>query len=299
MSHAPARSLRRAVQCFTVTGLLAAALAPLAAGQIPNVRRRATDAAARAAGVQPQGEDVKFDDVMLELTPQRLDQVLKGLRARRAALDGRGGEPSVNALRSQRDAASQQATALRSSHGAEMDAYHQRNDQVRNCREGAFQNKSDARREASGERAMTDPTFMQKISELTQRVQEAQARGDTAAARRLVEEVNNLVAAPTKEDSVAVDRQCGRPPAPPPSVARLDSLQALEARNSERLRQREKEADSLAVRGSGLTAEQMAMAVERAEMYVAQIASESPHRGFTGTELSALDARRKELEELL
>jgi len=237
--------------------------------------------------------------VMLELTPQRLDQVIKGLRARRAVLDGRNGAPSVGALVSRRDAARKDASELRDKSGDAIAAYQSRESEVRQCREEAFRDKQSAREAANRDRAMSDPDFMMKLAELSQRLSEAQARGDTAAVRRLTEEFQNTYAAPTKADSVAVDRQCGRPPAPPPALARLDSLQALEARFTEQLRQREMEADTVGVQGSGLTAQQQAMAMERAEMYLSQSSAEVTYRGFTKVELDALHARRAELAELL
>ncbi len=300
MRHAPARSLRRAVHSLAVVCLLGAFSVPQgAAGQIGNVGKKARDAAGRAMGGQQQGEAVQFDNVTLELTPARLDQLIKGLRARRAALDGRGGEPSVSALRAQRDAASNAASELRSSNGRDIDTYRDRAYQVKYCRDEAFNEKRNAREEASRNRIMSDPVLLQKFMELSQRAAEAQQRSDTAELLRIQAEADNLYGKPTKADSADVDRKCGRSPTPPPALARLDSLQALEARFGERLRQREREADSLAVAGSGLTTEQMAMGEERAQMYLTQVETESAHIGFTKTEVAALDARREELEDLL
>jgi hypothetical protein len=83
-----------------------------------------------------------------------------------------------------------------------------------------------------------------------------------------------------------------------------DSLFALQDSLNARLRRREQEADSAAIGANGakgMTASQFAMAEERAQMFLAALASENQARmcGFSDAELAALKARRPELDELL
>lgn len=305
MRHAPTRLHRHLLQHVALAGLLGALLMPRPApGQIPNVRRRATDAATRAVGVDTQpkcaaNQAAVFDTVVLALTSARLDQVMKGLRARQQVLSGQRGAPSWNAMVSQRDAAVNAASNLVETKGAEMEAWRERRERITQCRDDAFGEKRQAREQSNMQRAMSDPDFMRRSVELSQRLMEAQQRGDTAAVNRLAKEANDLMGAPTREDTLAVDRHCGRVPPPPASQVQLDSLRALEDSLNAQLRLREQQADSVAIGASGMTAAQLAMGQERAEMFLAKLAAEGPLCGFTEVEITALKARRAELDELL
>jgi hypothetical protein len=239
---------------------------------------------------------VAFDSVTVELTPARLDQALKGLRASRAALGGQRGAPSWDAMVTQRDAAAEAVTALLEQKGNEIEAYRQHRERIAACRDSAFSARRSAHREEYMRRAMSqDPDAIRRSIELSQRLTEAQQRGDTATMRRIYEEMDAL----TKEDSLAVERHCGRPPAPPRSVVQLDSLQALQDTLNARLRRREQEADSAALKVSGLSGRQLFVAQERMQIYLARTSSESAVCGFTPNETAAMKARRAELEELL
>ncbi len=306
MTCASTRPRRHVIHRIALVGLLGAALLPRpATGQIPNVRRRATDAATRAAGVEqpkPQCRESQaavYDSVVLELTAPRLNQVIAGLRARRQVLNGQRGAPSWNAMVTQRDAAANAAADLVNRKGPEMDAYRESRDRIAQCRDEAFNEKRQARRDASMQRAMSDPDFMQRMALLSQQVLEAQQRGDTAAVNRLARESQALMEGLTREDTLAVDRHCGKLPPPPASVVQLDSLRALEDSLNAQLRRREQQADTTAVSASGLTALQLAMGEERAEMFLAAQSAETAVCGFSDAELAALKSQQAELDELL
>jgi hypothetical protein len=304
MTRAPTRSRSDVLQRIALAVLLGVVMPPPPAGaQIPSVRRRAQDAATRAVRVdtQPTCPAVAFDSNTVELTAARVDRLIKGLRARRDVLNGRRGAPSWNAMVTQRDAASNAAADLVTRKGPEMDAYRERRDSIARCRDEAFGEKRRARQQQSFQRAASDPDFMRQTAELSQRIMEAQQRGDTAAVTRLTKEANNLMYEPTREDTLAVDRHCGRLPPPPASVAQLDSLRALEDSLNAQLRQREQDADSAALGsgGANMTKGQLHLAQERTEMFLAKLASEGSLCGFSETEVTALKARRAELDELL
>jgi hypothetical protein len=289
-------AVRRTALALTGTVLVSS----LATAQVPRVPRRAQEAVTRAAGADTQAraqcQVVAFDSVTVELTPARLDQALKGLRASQAALAGQRGAPSWDAMVTQRDAAANAATALVEQKGNEIEAYREHRERIAACRDSAFSARRSAHREESMRRAMSqDPDAIRRSIELSQRLTEAQQRGDTATMRRIYEEMDAL----TKEDSLAVDRHCGRPPAPPRSVVQLDSLQALQDTLNARLRRREQEADSAALKASGLSGRQLWIARERMVIYLAKMSSESTLCGFTPNETAAMKARRAELEELL
>lgn len=274
--------------CITVT----------VAAQVGNLGRRAREAAARAAGVeQPAGEQVTFDSVTLELTAARLDQVMKGLRAGKAVLDGGRGRPSWRAMAERRDAAANEAAEIEQQQETAFAAFTERQSAVSQCRESEFYDISQMRRQERMQQAMSDPNLAMRFAQMAQAVQEAQARGDTAEVARLAREMDVAFGGPTRADSQAVDRKCGPIPATPAAMLRRNALRALTDTLNDSLRAVEIRADSVTVRGSGLTAAQMAMARERVEMYIAQEGEK--HSGFTSVELVALAAKRDELAALL
>lgn len=295
MRHAP---LRIALSLFGTVLFV-----PSAGAQIPSVPRRVRETAARAARPDTQTvkcDSVAYDSVVVELTAARLDRAIKGMRASRDVLEGRRGGPSWNAMVAQRDAAANAAGDLLNRKGSEMEAYRDRRREVEQCRSDAFDRKRETRRNESMQRAMSDPDFMQRMALLSQQVAEAQQRGDTAAVNRLARESQAILEGLTRDDSLAVDRQCGRLPPPPASVVQLDSLQALQDTLNVRMRRREAQADSAAAATSGMTPRQLAMAQERAEMFLAKSSSESAVIcGYNQGELTALKARRADLDELL
>ena len=304
MSHPPTCPRRPVLWPIALAGVLGVVLMPRpAGGQVPGVPRRVQDAATRAVSVDTQPSPcvgaVVFDSVMLELTPPRLEQVLKGLRARRQVLGGQRGAPSWNAMVTQRDAAASAATALVEQKGNEVEAYREHRDRIAQCRDSAFSEMRSARTQASMQRAMNDPEYMRRTLELTALMNDAQLKGDTAAVRRYQQQAADLMSAPTREDTLAVERHCGRPPVPPASVVQLDSLRALEDSLNAQLRRREQQAETAGVTASGLTALQMAMGQERAEMFLAKTAGEHPLCGFSQAERAALKTKQAELDELL
>jgi hypothetical protein len=200
----------------------------------------------------------------------------------------------------QRDAAANAAGDLLNSRGSEMEAYRDRRRGVETCREEAFSDKRNARRDANMQRAMSDPDFMQRMAQISQQIMEAQQRGDTAAVNRLAKESENLMGGLTREDTVAVDRQCGRLPPPPASVVQLDSLQTLQDTLNVRMRRREAQADTAAIAASGMTTLQLFGARERLELFLAKSSAESARIcGFSEREQTAIRARRADLDELL
>jgi hypothetical protein len=307
MTHAATRSRRDVLHRIALAGLLGAVLLPGPVGaQIPNVRRRATDAATRAAGVDTQpkaqcraSKAAVFDSITVELNPARLERVMKALRARRDVMNGRRGAPSWNAMVSRRDAAANAADDLLNRKREEMNAYNDRRREIETCRNESFNEKRQANRQASMQRAMNDPDFMRQTAELSQRVMEAQQRGDTAEVMRLNQQAVALLEGPTRADTLAVDRHCGQLPRPPASLVQYDSLLALQDTLNAQMQRRTHDADTAAVGASGMTSQQLGMAQERAEMFLAAQSAETAVCGYTDAELAALKAKQAELDELL
>lgn len=264
------------------------------------VEKRTGSAAASSGGAAPT-----FDEVTLELTSDRVGQIIRGLSAGRALLDGANGSPSRATLVARRDAAMSKRETLSSENTKAFDAYYEKRDANQRCREDAVQASSDKREQGSEQRtkelqakAMTDPAFREKIMAYTQKAAAAQQRGDTAELRRLSAELG-VVGDDPRADSLAADKACGREPARPAAMAQIEQLDAQAKELTGQIRQLEEKAAATELKESGLNERQYFVARERIEAYLSAMKYKSQARGFSATELDALGARRSELERVM
>ena len=241
----------------------------------------------------------KFDDVTLELTAERLAQVTRGLTAGRAVLADR------EALVARRDAAAQKSADLHDKNNKLISDHTDKFYQNERCRNDAM-NASREKRSAAADKevkewqakAMSDPAFRDKAVAIGVKMGEAQARGDTAAFRKLAAEMG-LKADDPKPDSLAADKACGRPLPKPVVLVQIDSLDGIAKQLSEEIRKIEEKASATEVKESGLTERQFVMARERIEAYLSSVKYKSQPQGFSATELEALGAQRANLEKVM
>jgi len=241
----------------------------------------------------------KFDDVTLELTAERVTQVMRGLTAGRAILSGR------EALVTRRDAAGQKSADLRDKNNKLISDYTDKRYKVERCRNEAM-NASSEKRQAVADKevkewqakAMSDPAFRDKAVAIGMKMSEAQARGDTAAFRKLAAEMG-LKADDPKPDSLAADKACGRELAKPTVLVQMDSLDGVVNRTTDEIRKLEEKAAATEVKESGLNERQFLMARERIEAYLSAMKYKSQPQGFSAGELEALGAHRAELEKAM
>jgi hypothetical protein len=282
-------------------GILAALLVAVPVqAQLGGLVRRARDNVAAEAGRRSgasaamQGESVAFNETIVELDAARLEQVERGLQAGQQALAAPGGRRELAA---RRDALNNQIAALSSAHGKEIDEYNRRFYDIERCRNDAFRDVSSKRQQEFNQRAMQDPVLQRKIMDLTQRAAEAQAKGDATAYGKLEAEAKAMYGA-TRADTAVVDGKCGALPAKHPRDAEIAALQKQSNELEQQIRAAEQSITQAEAQASGMTERQFAMARERIEMYLARAKHDSPQRGFSASELKALDARRSQLERL-
>jgi hypothetical protein len=245
------------------------------------------------------GAPPKFDEVTVELTSERVAQMIKGLTAGRAVLSGR--EPLV----SRRDAVGTKSADLSSQNAKLINAYTDKKYQNERCRNDAMNASSEKRRAVADKevkewqaKAMSDPAFRDKAVAIGMKMTEAQARGDTAAFMKLAAEMG-LKADDPKPDTLAADKACGRPPAKPAVLAQIDSLDGIAKELSEQIRKMEEKSAATEVTESGLTERQFFMARERIEAYLSSVKYKSKPSGFSSSEMEALGARRTDLEKVM
>jgi hypothetical protein len=252
------------------------------------------------------GAPPKFDDVTLELTNDRISQIIRGLSAGRAVLDGANGSPSRTTLVTRRDEAARQSAELSQQNSKAFDAYYQKRDASMRCRNDAIHASREKRDQANDQRmkelqakAMSDPAFREKVMALTQKMAVAQQKGDTVELRRLMVEMTGASPESANADSLAADKACGSLPPQPAAMVQADKLNKQAEKLSEDIRQLEETAAETEVKESKLTERQYQMARERIEAYLSAMKYKSQPRGFSAGELDALGGRRADLEKVM
>jgi len=289
------RQVSRLLSCAILS---IAILSSPAQAQIGGLVKKARDAATKKAGdetgvnAQLEGEDVTYTEVILELTPQRVDKVIAGLQASRAKLAGRP------ALVDKRDAAATRAADLNDRNRKDLDATAEKRQQVASCRSEEFTKREDARGESLSARVMSDPALLKQFQDVSARMAQAQMQGDTAAIRKIGAELQQFTA-PTAADSAAVDKTCGAPVPLSAVEKEIQSLQAQVSQLDEQLRSMEAAAAQAGGASSGMNERQFAMARERLEMWLSRVKSNSKQHGLSSNELKALSNRRADIEKAM
>ena len=269
--------------------------------QVANQVEKRVNAAASNPGGAP-----KFDDTTLELTNDRVSQMIRGLSAGRAVLDGANGSPSRATLIAQRDQAANQSADLAQKNSKAIDAYTVKRDESQRCRNDAIHASREKRQQANDQRmkelqakAMSDPAFREKAIAMAQKMAVAQQKGDTAEVRRLMIELNGGAPESDNADSLAADKACGSLPAQPAAMVQSEKLNAQANKLTESIRQLEEQAAETEVKESKLTERQYQMARERIEAYLSAVKYNAEPGGFSAGERQALGARRADLEKVM
>lgn len=277
---------------------LVALLLSLAASPAPaGIRDRIKSVKDKATGQKPAASSTnaappEFNERTLELTGARLDQVLAGFKASAAVVAER---PKLVAREEQLQ---KEVDGLQAKHGAAIGEYVAKRDEHKSCVSDGVKEQHSQRMLRMMQAGQVDPRSVERLAQLTVKLNEAQIAGDTAAVRRLGAEVER-VAGVSKEDTLAARKACGPDPTPPPALARFDAATAEHGAVFERLRGIEFAAVEARVKASGLTEDQLAIAIDRIQFYLAAVKRETEPAGYTDTELEALGARRAALAAAL
>ena len=286
-------SLRQtAVIAFALT--VVAGVPRSASAQIGGLIKRKIASAGQDQVQKNTGDNVAFDNITLELTPERLGKVITGKQAGRKLATSPNG---VIALREKKDALSEQLDQLRAKNAKVLAAWEEKLSAIKSCRDSVLYAAEKRIKENMPTTVMNDPEMMQKMMDLGAAIQKAHSNGDTALVRKLTLQTAAL-AAPSRADSLAADRKCGSPKDAPAAVAQVTSLQDQIDQLVDQIRNAEVAASRAEQEGSGLNSKQLAMACERIEYYLQRLAAKAKQAGFTTAELDALKAREADLKGL-
>jgi hypothetical protein len=193
---------------------------------------------------------------------------------------------------------------------SESNAWQDTNNRIDECIGDELQKREEKNEGEIQARFLSDPAARQKIAEASQRAGAAMQRGDSAAARKAMAEMQALTYPGLKEDSAAAIKKCGALVPKPKWMVHDEELDARRSKLNDELRTIGDAARDTALyvvaQGGGagtapLTAVQYSMALERIIAWAAATAPEG--RGFgkasySSVELDALKARDADLRKL-
>lgn len=267
-----------ALLLFVATSLVPWRMADAQFGGI--IRRGAERAAA------PLAPPV-FTEDLLELTPDRIARTRAGLAAAKEVRDGPNGAPAIRARIEPLDA---RQAALYERHVGAINEWDASRMNAESCRDSVLSAVMDRKRAASS------AEFLAQTRQLGLDYAAAQQRGDTAAMRTLAERFQS-VDKPVRADTLAADRSCSAPP-PPPAVQQWMTLKDEIDGLQKALQDAEKAEQDAESDASGMNRRQLALACERALLYLWRAEKKQRQQGFTQAELEALEQAGRDLAKL-
>src|SRR5882672_3395116 len=162
----------------------------VAQGQLPGLRRKVRDAGRQAVTGQPpqqRGAPPQFDNTMLELNPQVVARLIKGLEAR-STMRGAGGQTAAE-LRRRSSAASEEAATLNNQHSDDRAEWVNANGTAENCVSEELTNAEQRHQQEMQQRFMgmtgvNTPEKMKFMQDWTAAGQEAQQAAMASDTRR-------------------------------------------------------------------------------------------------------------------
>lgn len=252
------------------------------------IKRKVGQAAAAEAPAPPSvGEPVAFTEDLLELTPERLERIAAGKAAGRRIAEGRDGPAAIRKRLEEADA---RQADLYSKHVDEINAWDEQRRTAETCRDSALAEATDRLQ------AQSASQYMEQYRQLALDYAAAQARGDSAAMKRLMAEIERK-GKPTRADTLAAERSCGVP-APPGVVKEWMELKDQVEELQGRLHKAEQSVRDAEERESGMNNRQLAISCERIRIYIARMEAKQQQHGFTQEELDALEQARARLKEI-
>lgn len=283
--------MRASFRRFPFTAFLALSLllANNADAQLGGLIKKKVNQATAGA---PVGEPVKFDNVVLEITPDRINKLIAAKRAAKQFAEGPNGPQAYEAKVESLDARQAAIYAKEVNNINNLEAKRQERER---CLDSAFSALRD-KANAHSPQSLNDPQ-MQKFMQMGQQMAMAQARGDTAEVRKIVAQLEKMKQ-PTKADTLAAQNACGPVPVQSPIIkqwydlkAQLDTLGKQKAAAEDSLRAMEQ-------RISGMDERQGAVFCERIKAYIAQLKTKQKQLVFTDDELKTMASLAQAIKDL-
>jgi hypothetical protein len=237
-----------------------------------------------------------FDNVTLEITQERIEKLTAAKRAVRTFAQGPKGPAAYEKLIQPLD---NRQVAIYEKQVDAINAWDQKRRDYENCVDSVLSAITDQKNSQMRSQAQSDPSFLQKMMQLSQAMMAAQQKGDTAEMRKITQQIERMKE-PTKADSAEAAKRCTYPT--PPALVKewiglkrqIDSLNNLK-------QDAENQQAKIEEPISGMNARQSAIFCERIKLYAQQLKQKKPHVGYSDDEvkrLANLEQASKDLDEL-
>ena len=303
MSHTPSCSHwnRLPLHALLIAGSALLVVAPPARAGLGDMMKKATDKAAKSvekkAAPTAPCKAVEYDEVVLELTNDRVEHILAAFKA---AGEAGAGRP---ALVEKLNKANEERGAIWDKNFEAIQKAQSKRDDIKTCYHDGYKVAEQRRVEEYSKRALTDPALLAKYQRVAQENNAAAAKGDSAAMNRIMQAMHEEIA-PTPDDSLQVRKQCG--PLPPKSAAeeKVDALDKQITSLNDQIATVDENVAKAQAKAGGMNDQQWAMALERIRNYMAytgggKTSSKSPPCGFSSAEAEALSKHAEQLKAVL
>ncbi len=288
---------RRALVVATTAAAFAAWMPATAHAQFGKLVKKAVDKAAPSSG-KATGPAPVYDETTVELGAPQVDQMIAGLTAERTILVG-SGRNGVQAMIKRRQAASDERGRIAETRDRDEQAYETSSSRIESCRSETIDALQQAHTNEVQAKAMSDPAFQQRYIQAAQAMAAANARGDTAAVRKMQLQLMQSVYPNAKQDTAAADAKCGKPVQEPAWRVQREALAKLENALSDSIRATQDTAEATGAKRSGLPVPQFATPPERILPFLANQHRSAGIPGFSQKEVDALGAKAAELRQLI
>jgi hypothetical protein len=255
------------------------------------VGKSAEQKAPAEANATAPDEPVVFDEVVLELTEERVQGILTAFERAEKASAGRP------ALVAKVEKANEERGKIDEKHGERIREDQRRRSEIEVCYHDGYQAAQDRKTQEYQQKALTDPAIREKFAKVAMEQNAAAAAGDTAAIQKINAVLYSEIL-PSKEDSAAVRKGCGSMPSPSAEEKKLDALDKELSSLNEQIRKID---DQVSKEQGGLNPQQWGMALERIQTFLSakkQKPSDSPMR-FSEEELKAMEKHLEDLKSAL
>jgi len=227
---------------------------------------------------------VAFDDITVELTEARVQQIMT---AYEKSAEAGAGRP---ALVAKRDQANDEKNKILDQEGDAIRDLQNKRDDIATCCGHEYQQAQERRAHEYTQKVMSgDPALLQRNAKLAQEYNAAVQKGDSVAIAKAQAALNGEIVL-SREDSLQVRQKCGTPPPKSAAEKRLEELDKQTASLDEQIRDIDKKVAAAQAKTGDLTPQQWGMATERIQMY---LQSHSAHALPSESKGSGSDTRKK------
>lgn len=202
------------------------------------------------------------------------------------------------------EAKAKEVTEAEHAAGNEPDVWHKASRDVERCISNSLDKSNKQHEQEMPQKMMAlmsggaNAPAIAKLEAVGKRMRDAQAKNDMPAYTRAFADYVKMLGFDVVQDSVLAFAACGKLPAKPASMIKLEALQAEVNRLSDERRDLENETDARAAKAAGMPADKYALARERLWAWSAARKQKQAPRALTKDEDALFSARASDIKRV-